>query len=364
MNHAINALYYAPGLDAAGVPVRATFLGRQLRIDWSGQQQTHPVSGMAIKTGGFDGRQCFLEWPVEGGRASLMLPTGTLTRDFLAGAPPGLTHQVGQHAALDRRRQRRFHFALVGLGVLILMPLLLLALFWLNADRLAAWAVARVSVEHEQMLGELAFAQMRPTLTLRQSGPALKLVETIGTRLTRGSRYRYRWFVADSAEVNAFALPAGYIVVYTGLLKAADSVEELAGVLAHEVQHVELRHSLRNLVHSLGWRALLAFAVGDVSATVWGDLAQQLAAQSYSRDLERQADSAALHSLRQAGFGAHGMLEFFARMAQKEAAGMALLASHPAPGERLSSLRQAIAVQGNYPHSAPNYPWQAVKDAL
>ena len=68
----------------------------------------------------------------------------------------------------------------------------------------------------------------------------------------------------NSREVNAFALPGGIVVVHTGLIQLAQTPEELAGVLAHEVQHVELRHSLKGMAKSLGLSALLQLFLGDL----------------------------------------------------------------------------------------------------
>ncbi len=96
----------------------------------------------------------------------------------------------------------------------------------------------------------------------------------IGGRLTQGSRYQYKFHVALDKSVNAFAMPGGFVVVHTGLIQLAESPEELAGVLAHEIQHVEQRHSLRAMAQSLGLYAVLSLLVGDTSglASLGGDL--------------------------------------------------------------------------------------------
>ncbi|TCJ15547.1 M48 family metallopeptidase, partial [Parasulfuritortus cantonensis] len=246
------------------------------------------------------------------------------------------------------------------LGLVLALPFLLLGLFWANADRIAGWAAGHVSLAQEQQLGELAFAQMRPSLKLLETGPAPAMVQAIGARLTAGSKYRYQWFVADSPEVNAFAMPGGYVVVYTGLIGAAGSADEVAGVLAHEVQHVELRHSLKNMLHGLGWRAVLALALGDVSGGAWAGMAEQLGGMAYGRDLERQADLGALAALRRAGIAPDGLLAFFARLAGTEGPGLAFLSSHPATAERIDNLRRAIAAQPAYAAEPLPYDLKAV----
>jgi len=339
---------FAPGVNAGGVAARARFTGTTLCLAYGDSRESIPAERLTVRHGGFDGRQWLLEWPVDGGAASALLPSGPDTERLLAGAPDALKAQLDHHGRRDRARGRRFHIGLGLVGALVLLPFVLLGLFWFNADRIAGWAADQVGLEQERQLGDLAFAQMRPSLKLVETGPAPERIEAIGARLTQGSRYRYQWFVADSPEVNAFAMPGGYVVVYTGLIEAADSAEEVAGVLAHEVQHVELRHSLKNMIYGLGWRAVLALAMGDVSGGVWAGMAEQLGGMAYGRDLERQADLEGLKALKRAGIAPQGMVSFFAKLAKREGPSLTLLSSHPATEERMADLRRAIAEQGAY----------------
>lgn len=364
MNPDVAATYFPPGPPGAGRPARARFVATTLRIEVEGEQASIPGHALTFRSGGFDGRQWLVEWPVPEGRGSLHLADADSARQLLADAPAEVVRRFEQNFSELRRRERHFRTGLALLAALCLLPLAAIGLVWWKADVITAWATDRISLEHEQVIGDLAFAQMRASLKLRQEGPAPQLVRDLGARLTAGSRYRYRWLVADNPEVNAFAMPGGYVVVYTGLLKAADNAEEVAGVLAHEVQHVERRHALRNLIHDLGWRALMALALGDASGSVWADAAGRLIGLSYSRDLEREADLGGLKALRQAALPAGGMLSFFEKLARREGPGIALLASHPATEERLTSLRRAIAAQGPYPAKAIDQDWARLRAAL
>jgi Zn-dependent protease with chaperone function len=361
----LTARLFFPGLAPGGVAVTARFAGPTLVIEGEGVNRRVPTLHMRVALGGFDGRQWRLEWPLEtGGTAALLLPPADAAQLWLDTAPAHLRDQTAHGRRRERAGRRRLRLALAAFALLLLLPALLLAGFWFNADRLAGWAAGRVSPAQERRLGELAFAQLRPGLRLVEGGPAAEAVAAIGGRLSAGSVYAYRWYVADSPEVNAFALPGGSVVVYTGLLRAAGSAEEVAGVLAHEVQHVELRHSLRSLIHALGWRAVLAVALGDLSGGVWGGLAERLGNLGYGRDLERQADLEGLKALRRAGIAAHGMPAFFARLAAREGGGIALLASHPASAERMQALQRTIAAQGDYPAAPLPYDWTTIRVGL
>jgi Zn-dependent protease with chaperone function len=355
---------FAPGLSAAGEPASAWFTGVGLCLESGGRRDTIPAAQLRLRSGGFDGDQWLIEWPVDTGMAAIQLPTGTATLSFLAAAPPALAAQVTEHAGRTSGRRWRLRFGMALIGLLLLLPLLLLGAYWFNADRISGWAARHVTLAQEQRLGALAYAQLVPSLRLHPAGPANDLVRALGQRLTEGSRYRYQWLVADSPEINAFALPGGYVVVYTGLLKAAGSVDEVAGVLAHEVQHVEQRHSLKTMLHDLGWRAVLALALGDVSGGVWGDLPAHLGSLAYGRDLERQADLEGLRALRRAGIAGDGLIGVFARLARLDVPAMEMLASHPTSQERLATLRSALAAQPAYASHGPGYDWAAVRGDL
>src|SRR4029450_159802 len=103
---------------------------------------------------------------------------------------------------------------------------------------------------------ERALEQLEKEHVLTQEGLAAQTLADIGARLPPGSGLKSRWVVGDEGGVNADALPGGIIVVNAGMIEAADSAEELAGVLAHEVQHVEHRHTLQQMIHAAGWGAL------------------------------------------------------------------------------------------------------------
>ncbi len=153
--------------------------------------------------------------------------------------------------------------------------LLLLLLLW-QADRIASAIADRIPVQQEQQFGRRVFASMQRSLKLQDSGKDAALVKKLGARLTAGSRFQYEFHVADDAAINAFALPGGVIVVHTGLIRATRRPEELAGVLAHEVQHVEQRHSLKAVIKETGLRGLWAAASGDLGGTLAGQAAVQL----------------------------------------------------------------------------------------
>jgi predicted Zn-dependent protease len=123
--------------------------------------------------------------------------------------------------------------------------------------------------------------------------------------------------------------------------------EELAGVLAHEVQHVEQRHSLRSLVRSLGVRGAWAALSGDLGGTLAGQAALQLTSLRFSRDAERDADIAGFDALVRLGIDPQGMADFFGTLSSsRTGAPPAWLSTHPASEARQDKLRQMRAALG------------------
>jgi beta-barrel assembly-enhancing protease len=148
--------------------------------------------------------------------------------------------------------------------------------------------------------------------------------------------------VVDDPTVNALAAPGGEILVYRGLLDRAASADELAGVLAHEIGHVEHRHGLRGVARAAGLFVLTGALSGGSDAVA---LAAVLVGLSYSRDFEREADASGARILAAAGIGTKGLEMFFARM-ERERSGASgslwsYLGTHPADGDRAAALRAA-----------------------
>ena len=151
-----------------------------------------------------------------------------------------------------------------------------------------------------------------------------------------------RVWVVRSPLVNAVALPGGHIVVFSGLLGFAESGDELAGVLAHEIGHVMLRHPTRMAIERATVSAFFGLFFGDVAGgTVLGGVGTLLLGNAYSRDMERAADELGADILSRNGLDPRALARFFERLGvqyKDQERLFAFFSTHPPSDERAAAI--------------------------
>jgi beta-barrel assembly-enhancing protease len=214
------------------------------------------------------------------------------------------------------------------------------------------------SPEQQIQLGQKAVQQVYAEMpVLPDSSPVTKYIQELGGKLVAqapGYKWPYNFHVANMAEVNAFALPGGTIFVNLGTIQAATTEAQLAGVMAHEISHVVLQHSVCNAVkqQKVGLIAGLGqIAAGVILGGAAGTLAQQgigmtagLGFLKMSRGAEREADLLGVGILYDAGYDPRGMSQFFETIQAKYGAGGSqFMSDHPNPGNRSEYVDKEIA---------------------
>jgi Zn-dependent protease with chaperone function len=197
-----------------------------------------------------------------------------------------------------------------------------LAVYLLIAE-MPAIAARVVPLKWEEALGDAVVKQMTfifaRTSKVCEAGPGKAALERLRTRLTAGlkTRYRFKLRVIDHRMVNAFAAPGGYVIVMRGLIDKAESPDEVAGVLAHEIGHVVERHSTEALFRSIGFSLIVSTLVGNTTSmgSAVAEIGTGLASLSYGRAAEREADAIGVKLLNQANISGTGLAGFFDRIA-------------------------------------------------
>ncbi|HUO84111.1 MAG TPA: M48 family metallopeptidase [Thermoanaerobaculia bacterium] len=319
--------------------------GAAATFRWTDGSVRIPLARLSMRRGGAGDRLVFFESP-DFPEWSIYTPDRTVLRDPRLLAHPATAAGIAAIAA-TRRRGWAIALALVAGAALLLFGLAQLR------GPLVAAVARKVPVGAEQKIGDLAIGQILlgaseitdPAIT----GPLGALLQRLESAAAEPPPYPFRLHLIDDPEVNAFALPGGHLAVHRGLLLEAESGEEIAGVLAHEMAHVTEQHSLRQIISTVGLFALVQALFGDLSGlvAVVAESGARLAALGFSRDAERDADRVGVETLRRASIDPQGMLVFFRKLRDIEqsrgAAGqlseeLAFLSTHPATSERIETL--------------------------
>lgn len=212
------------------------------------------------------------------------------------------------------------------------------------------------SPEQDVEIGKQATAEVNRTMpVLPESSPVTKYVQQLGQQLAARApgpdQWPFTFHVVNIKEINAFALPGGPVYINLGTIQAADDEGQLAGVMAHEISHIVLRHSTQQASKQALAEVPLAVLGATIGRSAAGQLAQlgaAFGAQSlflkYSRDAEREADLLGSQIMYDTGFTPYSMVEFFAKLEKEGGPGVPqFLSDHPNPGNRVESVRQAIS---------------------
>lgn len=236
------------------------------------------------------------------------------------------------------------------------------------ADR----AAARIPVAAEVALGQQVFDRVYVASGASECrDPAgLAAVATMQARLTDGVDIPIPLTlrVVREPSVNATAVPGGHVTIHEGLLRSAESPEEVAAVVAHEIGHVVHRDGTRAHLRNLGSYGVVGMVFGDMFGLSGSFIAEALVDASYSREAETQADAFAHEMMSNAGLPPDAMGSFFTRLQQELGASADMgalrhLSSHPEIVERIEAASAAGAAAGPVgPPVLTEAEWDAMRN--
>jgi Zn-dependent protease with chaperone function len=235
-----------------------------------------------------------------------------------------------------------------------------------------AQLLGALSEGEEAEVGRRAAEEIEKGLVFLSDDLVTSYVSELGQAMvaeSQRSSLAYTFKVVDSEEINAFALPGGYIYVNRGLIEAADEEAELAGVIGHEVGHVVARHGAEQVQRAayanLGLRVLGSLFGNGTGAQV-GNVAAEMATtgvfMKFGRDAEREADRLGAENVAAAGHDPNGMITFFEKLGRlrdgQSNAVERFFASHPDPTERVANIQDLVQSLGSahqYSSSSPRF---------
>ena len=267
----------------------------------------------------------------------IRLEYGEFPPEILEVADPEFLNNVGNKFP---DRNRFFSPALALLAVLIIPALI----YWGIPS--ASGLFARfVPVSIEKQLGQYVINELFPNRVICETDAGREALEKLVTRLAPpDSDYEFQLEIIDSDWVNAIAFPGGKILIFRGLLEKSRSADAVAGVLAHEMQHVFQRHGTENLLNQValsGLFKLLTVEANAIAETLFAGV-RTLSLLKYTRELETEADALALQLLFEAKVDPVEMLSMFAVL-QKHAPSLPeSFSTHPEMSSRLETLETLL----------------------
>ncbi len=241
---------------------------------------------------------------------------------------------------------------------------LLLAAAFSATEMLAAIATPQlpnpgdtgVSKQQQEQIGRQAAGEVYKQMpVLPDSSPETQYIRRLGEKLVAVIPEQYSWpyefHVIAQKDINAFALPGGPIFVNLGTMTAADNEAEMAGVLAHEMSHVYMQHSIKQMKKAQitqGIAGVLGAVLGSVGGAV-GTLGQLgagvaggMLTMRYSRADEAQADAVGAIIMYKAGYDPRNLAQFFQKLASMGGGGPQFLSDHPNPGNRTQAIDEEV----------------------
>ena len=288
--------------------------------------------------------------------------------------------EIAPKSFSSRENESKFNWKLYSVGILVLI---FSAYVFIKTvpSFLADQMVEKIPIEWEVTVGQ-SILKMLP-VAQKPDPEVLKVLQDTVDFLKEslpGNPYDLKVYILPVEQVNALALPGGPIVIFEGLIDKAESPEELAGVLAHEIQHILLRHSTRGILRNLAKSMLVTLFLGDVNSVMEGivQLAGQLETLGLSREMEAEADQKGMELILAANIDPHGMIRIFKKLMQEDFSQKKLpkgkpvaekndlssyFSTHPSSQNRLARLEKQMRSHENriWTPLFPNLDWNEIK---
>jgi len=225
-----------------------------------------------------------------------------------------------------------------------------------------------VSIEQEEKLGDLFKEMILAQYSTVKDGPADSAFQVIAARLVAAldtTAYRYQFSIIKSDQINAFTIPGGNIFMFSELIKVAETPEEVAAVLAHEIGHAERRHVVSKLIKELSITAIVTVLSGG-DPSILTQVLKDIVGNSFDRKQEEEADKFALELLEKARISPKSLGRFFERLKEKELdydENLEILMTHPHNDKRIEQVRR-YKTKNDFKPVPFDIDWKKTKESL
>jgi len=238
-------------------------------------------------------------------------------------------------------------------------------------DWMKIFKVQQVTDKTEQKLGELFWEVFKKSEKEVKNTLVVNSVDSIVTQVCKTNkidRSKLKIHILDKEDINAFALPNGHLIIYSGLILNSDNQEELVGVVCHEIAHIELNHVMKKLVKEIGLSVLISITTGNSGAEVIRETAKMLSSSAFDRSLEKEADIKAVDYLVNANINPEPFADFLYKLSDTEHEAIKYLtwiSTHPDSKDRAEYIIEySKGKEKEYKSILSNETWDKLKAEL
>lgn len=249
---------------------------------------------------------------------------------------------------------------------IVILSAIAALIYFVILPSIASYVAGKIPVSTEIALGNKFYESFIGDSEI--DAEKSKLLNDFAQKIDFETKYPLKFTVVKDKQVNAFALPGGNVVVFSGILEKIKSTEELAALLSHEVTHVKERHSLKGLARSLAGSLLISVVFGDTGAlgSVLANQADDIYQLGFSRGMEKEADLEGLQIMNHNHLDPRGMVHLMERLQeeeQKQGSKMfAYLDSHPMTEERITYIKENLQDKTGSINKNLDIIWKQMQD--
>jgi len=205
-------------------------------------------------------------------------------------------------------------------GLIIIASFFIGFILLYQIDWIRVFNVTENTLETEEKLGKLFYEHISKNSKDIDKPFVINTIDSILLRITEGNSIQnnIQLHIVKNDEINAFALPGGHIMIYSGLIARADNPAEIAGILSHELAHIELDHVMKKLVKEVGLGLLISMAGGQSGTEILRETLKFLSSTAYDRKLEKQADLKAVDYLLNANIDPEPFANFLYKLEEED----------------------------------------------
>lgn len=231
--------------------------------------------------------------------------------------------------------------------------------------------VQQITDKTEEKLGDLLWETFKASETENTNPILVKSIDSIVSKISEANDFDKEFFkvhLLNSDEVNAFALPNGHLVIYTGLISDAEHQDELVGVIGHEMAHIQMQHVMKKLVKEIGFSVLISITTGSAGGEIVKQAAKTLSSTAFDRSLEKEADIKAVDYLTNANVNPAPFADFLYRLSLADSelpSIVSWISTHPDSKERAEYiLEYSKDKKSDFKSILSENTWESMKEKI